>query len=64
VAEDAQALGGLILALHIDAVHNVAISRAGRALLRRHFSQARVDGALARALMPPVASVHAIQAAA
>ena len=61
VAADAQSLAQLILALHIDPAHNAALSRAGRAVLRRHFSQKQVDAALAAALVRPSASVHAIQ---
>jgi len=61
VAADAQSLAQLILALHIDPAHNTALSRAGRAALRRHFSQKQVDAALAAALVRPSASVHAIQ---
>jgi len=61
VAADAHSLAQLILALHIDPIHNAALSRAGRAVLRRHFSQKQVDAALAAALVRPSASVHAIQ---
>jgi glycosyltransferase involved in cell wall biosynthesis len=64
VAADAQSLAQLILALHLDPTHNAAVSRAGRATVRWHFSQKQVDNALAAALVRPAASVHAIRAAA
>ncbi len=63
VAPDAQGLARLILALHIDPAHNAALSRAGRAALRRHFSQKQLDCALAAALVRRPATVHALQLA-
>jgi glycosyltransferase involved in cell wall biosynthesis len=64
VAPDVQGLAQLILALHIDPAHNGALSRAGRAALRRHFSQKQVNAGLAMALTPPIASVHVSAGAA
>ena len=46
VAEDGTDLAGLIVALHADAARNEATARAGRAALRRHFSQRQADRAL------------------
>ena len=46
VAADPQALARLILELHADPARNAALSRAGRAALRQHFSQKQLDGAL------------------
>jgi hypothetical protein len=50
VEADATGLARLILALHNDPLRNAAAARAGRAALRRHFSQKRVDHALATAI--------------
>jgi glycosyltransferase involved in cell wall biosynthesis len=63
VAEDGPGLARLIVALHADVARNSAIARAGRETLRRHFSQKRVDAALAAALVRPAASVHPIGSA-
>lgn len=63
VAPDAQGLALLILELHADPARDEALSRAGQAALRRHFSQKQLDAALAPALAPPPTSIRAIHAA-
>jgi glycosyltransferase involved in cell wall biosynthesis len=50
VESDAAGLARLILALCNDPRRNAAAARAGHAALRRHFSQKRVDSALAAAI--------------
>jgi len=52
VAIDAQGLARLIVSLSENRKHNERLARAGRAVLRRHFSQKCVDVALAAAIEP------------
>jgi len=55
VAADAAGLARLILDLHSDPVRNAAAALAGRAALRGHFSQKRLDTALVAAISAPAA---------
>ncbi len=57
VATDAAGLARLILGLHDDQGRNEAAARAGRAALRRYFSQTRVDAALVAAVSGSVSGL-------
>jgi glycosyltransferase involved in cell wall biosynthesis len=54
VAEGAQGLARLIVALHADAARAERLARAGRALLRSRFSRKHEDAALAAAIAAPI----------
>ncbi|HUZ62582.1 MAG TPA: hypothetical protein VMU82_02605 [Acetobacteraceae bacterium] len=64
IAEDADALARLILALHADRGRNAHLALAGRAILRDGWSARAVEAAFARAIGPGFTDGAAVRAPA